>query len=519
MAETGSGEKVKIFISYSRRDSNDFAEELVAGLELAGFAPFLDRHDIAPGEPWEDRLSGLIQQADTVVYVISPEAVKSERCGWEVEKTLALSKRLLPIVFKPVPEAEIPEQLRKLQFVRFDAGPGITRPLAQLADALRQDLDWIREHTRLGELARRWETRGHPEALVLRGDDLAAALSWADRRKPDAPTISDLMRAYLAASKATEAVSLAKSKAIQRHIRWMRAFAVLCALGVVAALAGWWKQDWLTERIYVWRNVNAFTAAQEKALKRGDLFNECTDCPEMIVVPAGSFMMGSPGEPHVTQFGTLQDFEDKPLHRVTIGKPLAVAKFELTFGEWNTCTAHGDCIPRVSDNGWGRGRQPVINVNWNDAQMYVAWLSKVTGKHYRLLTEAEYEYATRAGTVTPYYWGDEAGYNNANCQDCQNRVGKRTAPVGSFAPNAFGLYDMVGNVLEWTEDCYHEDYKGAPTDGTAWTSGEYCNVRMCRGGGFDVFNQMLTSSYRYSRNMNDRNNTLGFRVARTLDVP
>jgi hypothetical protein len=115
-----AGETLKVFISYSRRDSSEFAEELLAGLELAGFAPFLDRHDIAPGEPWEERLSGLIQQADTVVYVISPEAVKSERCSWEVDKTLELSKRLMPIVFKPVSEADIPEQLRRRQFVRFD---------------------------------------------------------------------------------------------------------------------------------------------------------------------------------------------------------------------------------------------------------------------------------------------------------------------------------------------------------------------------------------------------------------
>ena len=113
-----------MFISYSRRDSSDFAEELVAGLELAGFAPFLDRHDIAAGEKWENRLGGLIDQADTVVFVVSPEAVKSERCAWEVERTLGKSKRLLPVVFKSVPEADIPEGLRERQFVRFDRGPG-----------------------------------------------------------------------------------------------------------------------------------------------------------------------------------------------------------------------------------------------------------------------------------------------------------------------------------------------------------------------------------------------------------
>ena len=122
-----------------------FADELVSGLELVGFAPFLDRHDIAAGEDSEARLGGLIAQSDTVIFVVSPEAVKSERCVWEVDQTIELSKRLLPVIFKPVPEHEIPKELSRLQFVRFDIGRGITRPLAELAEALRQDLDWIRE--------------------------------------------------------------------------------------------------------------------------------------------------------------------------------------------------------------------------------------------------------------------------------------------------------------------------------------------------------------------------------------
>src|SRR5262245_41359880 len=157
MADPGAPEKLKVFISYSRRDSTDFADELVAGLELAGFAPFLDRHDIAAGEEWEARLGGLIAQSDTVVFVVSPEAIKSERCVWEVHRTVGLSKRILPVIHKPVADDDIPEQLRRLQFVRFD-GRGMTRPLGELAEALRADLDWIREHTRLGELAARWQT-------------------------------------------------------------------------------------------------------------------------------------------------------------------------------------------------------------------------------------------------------------------------------------------------------------------------------------------------------------------------
>src|SRR6516165_1845880 len=175
MADVSAGEKLKVFISYSRRDCAAFADELVAGLELVGFAPLLDRHDIAAGEDWEARLGGLIAQSDTVVFVVSPEAVKSERCTWEVDRTLELSKRLLPVIFKSVPDHDIPEKLRRLQFVRFDTGRGVTRPLAELADALRQDLDWIREHTRLGEIATRWDRRGRPEALLLRGERKSSA--------------------------------------------------------------------------------------------------------------------------------------------------------------------------------------------------------------------------------------------------------------------------------------------------------------------------------------------------------
>jgi hypothetical protein len=191
MSDAGVGEKLKVFISYSRKDSSAFVDELVVGLEDRGFAPVLDRHDIKPGEPWEARLGGLIGQSDTVVFVVSPEAVKSERCDWEINKTFALSKRLLPVIHKSLPDAEIPPKLSELQFIRFDTAPGVMRPLRELADALRVDLQWIREHTRLGELATRWDGRGRPESLLLRGDEVEAAKMWMTARKPAAPEITD----------------------------------------------------------------------------------------------------------------------------------------------------------------------------------------------------------------------------------------------------------------------------------------------------------------------------------------
>ena len=210
MAETKT-DKLKVFISYSRQDAADFADELVGGLKLAGFAPFIDRHDIKPGEPWEDRLGRLIADSDTVVFVVTPQAVKSERCVWEVDKTLALSKRLLGVVHKPVPEADIPEKLRRLQFVRFDTGGALTRSIAELAEALRVDLDWIREHTRLGELAARWSALDK-ESLLLRGDDLDAAKTWIAERNEAAPDITEAQRAFIAASEKAESARLGKER-------------------------------------------------------------------------------------------------------------------------------------------------------------------------------------------------------------------------------------------------------------------------------------------------------------------
>src|SRR5262245_29243125 len=267
MTEADAEEKLKVFISYSRKDSTAFADELLAGLEVAGFAPFLDRHDIAPGEPWEARLGGLIAQSDTVVFVVSPEAVKSERCVWEVDRTIELSKRLLPVIFKPVPEHDIPEKLSRLQFVRFDSGPGFARPLSQLAEALRVDLHWIREHTRLSELATRWDGRGRPESLLLRGDDLDGAKAWMAARKAAAPEITDAQRVFIRASEEAETARLGNERAQlevirkaqettarqQRRIGWLLGGVAALTLAMVGYVT------WQSYEI-AWREITVFTA-------------------------------------------------------------------------------------------------------------------------------------------------------------------------------------------------------------------------------------------------------------------
>jgi formylglycine-generating enzyme required for sulfatase activity len=262
-------------------------------------------------------------------------------------------------------------------------------------------------------------------------------------------------------------------------------------------------------------STTALTAQVEQALKPGDTFKECAYCPEMVVVPAGSFMMGSPED----EVG--RDSNEGPQRRVTIAMPFAVAKFENTKLEWSACSAHGGCTvnqyvaPEVGFRmvlhkylNVAIDPEPQTGMSWDKAKRYVAWLAKLTDKPYRLLTEAEWEYAARAGKQTRYSWGDEIGTDKASCKGCGEHSGK-------FAPNEFGLYDMHGGVSEWVEDCY-EKYDGAPTDGSTRTAHDSCAFRVVRGGSnLDVPERLRSASRAGYPTGNDRI-TFGFRVARTL---
>jgi formylglycine-generating enzyme required for sulfatase activity len=242
-------------------------------------------------------------------------------------------------------------------------------------------------------------------------------------------------------------------------------------------------------------------------------FKDCSTCPEMLVVPAGGFMMGSPAnEPE--RFGNERA-------RVSIPAQFAVGRFAVTFDEWDACVADRSCngYRPYDGGGWGRGKRPVINVSWNDAKAYVAWLSKTTGKTYRLLSEAEREYATRAGTTTRFWWGSsiKANYKGSPEPDGSKSAYRvRTVPVDSFEPNPWGLYNVHSNVWEWTEDCWNDSNSGNPGDGRARMTGE-CKQRVVRGGTWFFSPQLGGSAFRNSRDADNRLYYLGFRVARTLD--
>jgi formylglycine-generating enzyme required for sulfatase activity len=523
--------KTRVFISYSRKDMT-FADRLEAALKARGFDPLIDRTEIYAFEDWWERIEALIGRADTVVFVLSPHAVASEVALKEVAHAASLNKRFAPIIWQPVEDNAVPEPLRRLNFIFFDDPARFEASSDQLTNALQTDISWIRRHTEFGEAARRWVEAGYASGLLLRPPVLDQAEAWIAYRPHGAPAPTSETETLVVESRKAEV-------AIRRRNRILQAALYTLLVGVIVGLIGWINQDYIKQQWRWYTTIRPFmqarirpyvqSAAAEQTLQPRDTFKECATekgkdyCPEMVVVPAGSFVMGSPPselDRYTSRSSVIIDPKTEgPQHNVTIAQPFAVSKFELTFDEWDTCVAYGDCPQDISDDGSGRGQRPVANVAWDDAQRYVAWLSKMTGKAYRLLTESEYEYAARAGTHTAYPWGDEIGNGNANCYGCGSQWdSKGTAPVGSFAPNGFGLYDMVGNNWAWVEDCYHPNYEGAPANGSAWTTACPKDRRrhVIRGGSFLTTPVFLRSAFRYNGTTILRNYGPGFRVARTL---
>ncbi|NQW00952.1 MAG: SUMF1/EgtB/PvdO family nonheme iron enzyme [Rhodospirillales bacterium] len=256
---------------------------------------------------------------------------------------------------------------------------------------------------------------------------------------------------------------------------------------------------------------NAFAQSQPDGtatapLKPGTVFQDCPNCPELVVVPAGLFIMGSNGSRKT----------ENPAHRVNITRPFAIGRFEVTFREWYACLKAKACSHAPDDHKWGRRGRPVINVTWDQAETYTSWLTEVTGHRYRLPSEAEWEYAHRAGTTTAFWWGEKAGENNANCKDCKTQwSAKSSAPVGSFKPNPFGLHDTTGNVFEWVADCWNPNHQGAPSTTEPRKDGD-CKNRVIRGGSFYYFNKVAQASYRAKNPPGVKSYWLGFRVVREI---
>lgn len=232
---------------------------------------------------------------------------------------------------------------------------------------------------------------------------------------------------------------------------------------------------------------------------------DCPMCPTLVGVPRGTYTMGSNSD----------DLSERPAHKVSIGEPFAIGKYEVTTEQWNACVDAAVC-QRVSTDASRAGNSPVRDVSWDDAQQYVKWLSKVSGKAYRLPTEAEWEFAERGGTTTRYWWGEQMRNGSANCKGC-GEPWRPDAPAnaGSFAANPYGLYDMNGSVWEWVSDCWHNSYKGAPSNGKSWDEQD-CRVHVIRGGSWRDGPDYMLSSTRFKYGASVRYSQNGFRIARSL---
>ena len=282
---------------------------------------------------------------------------------------------------------------------------------------------------------------------------------------------------------------------------------LIVLVGASALLVSQQERGWLRPR--------SIASAGEVEIEPGKVFRDRLrsgdEGPELMVVPAGEFRMGDIQGKHGK--------DELPVHEVKIQRPFAASRYEITFDQYDQFVkATGRELP--DDEGFGRGRQPVIRVSWHDAVAYAKWLFQQTGKRYRLPTEAEWDYAARAGTDTAYWRGNEMKQGLDSCIGCGSQWdGKQAGPVGSFKPNSFGLYDTAGNVMEWVQDCWHESYKGAPSDGSAWEEkdGGDCGRRGLRGGHARRAQDQMRSSFRMWNRPNAGLRGVGFRLIREIE--
>jgi formylglycine-generating enzyme required for sulfatase activity len=357
------------------------------------------------------------------------------------------------------------------------------------------------------EAARKATEKAAAEEAARKAADKAAA-EKAARKAADKAAAEEVARKAAAKEAARKAVAEEAARKAAAKEAARRAAAEEAARKAAAAAAAARKA---AQKAAAEAKVaeSARRAAQSKAAgtkpSAVKTFKDCDACPEMIALPAGSFTMGSKSG----------DLSEAPPHRVHIGYSFAISRFEITAAEWKACFTDGGCDYLPKRKGM-TAASPVHNLSWLDARQYVKWLSKKTGKKYRLPSEAEWEYAARAGTKTEYWWGNAVGEGNANCKNCGgdwNR--KRPAVVDSYGANPFGLQGMNGSVWEWVADCWFDSYKGAPHDGSARDRKD-CQSRVLRGGSWRNDASYARSAGRFTYDHDVRYVLNGFRVVRSM---
>jgi formylglycine-generating enzyme required for sulfatase activity len=463
-----------IFISY-KREEQAVARKLANALESEGWSVWWDPK-LRAGEHFDDVIEKALNEAKCVIVMWSNLSVNSEYIKAEATEALE-QKKLVPVKIENV---NLPFRFKRVQtpsLLNWDGSrdsPDFRKFVGDISAILSDSSKIIPDHTKQAEEER------------LREQERQRSEEEA-KRKAEEENQRRIEEERNRARQEAERRRL-EAEARRREEKRLRVVAAVVVVLVVFSVVFWWPKRQETER--------ADKLGPPKEI-------------EIVVIQVGSFQMGD------VQGGGVE--AEIPVHTVRIHTPFAIGRYEVTFDEYDQfATVKKRKLP--NDGGWGRGRRPVT-VSWKDAVEYAKWLSEQTGKRYRLPTEAEWEYAARGGTETAYWWGNEMKSGMANCAACGSQWDDKNAPVGSFKPNPFGLDDTAGNVGEWVDDCWHDNYNGAPADGSAWkeTSGGNCGQRVIRGGSSRDLPKALRASSRFRANADDRHGNTGFRLAQDLD--
>ncbi|HIJ43421.1 MAG: SUMF1/EgtB/PvdO family nonheme iron enzyme [Rhodospirillales bacterium] len=489
-----------VFISYKREERGQ-AEEIAKAIASRGYDTWWDV-ELLPGDKFADEIEAVVRKAKVAIVLWSKASVKS---GFvRAEASLALKRGIL--ISARLDDASVPLPFGEHHILDLRNWNGSSEDsiLKPLLDAIEK---------RIGKGQSPAEPADRVD-IVLKQPE-AEAVYWRSICEKTPQEIKEY-EAYLGKYGDDGIIFDLDRLRIEQlqsesNKPWPK---ILKVVGNATAIAGLLA--------IVLQIADRFFPVDKQELTVGTVFQDCeggrvamagaspapdTFCgPKMVVVPPGSFLMGD-----LSGDG---DSDEKPFHGVTIGAKFAAGKLEVTFAEWDACIAAGGCSSYYPDDeGWGRGRRPVINVFWDDIQSYVQWLSGKTGKNYRLLSESEWEYAARAGMGTKWSCGNKEGCLESVAWYAGNG-GEKTHPVGEKGANGFGLYDMHGNVWEWVEDCKMK-YGSTPADGSAATIPDACN-RVYRGSSWYGDSRVLRAANRHENAPDFRNFNLGFRLARTL---
>ena len=459
-----------IFISYSRND-REKVRMVAEALEEVGFSVWWDP-EIPPGESFADVIDRNLRGAKCVLVVWSQSSIISNWVQEEADDGMTRNA-LIPVM---IDDIELPRGFKRLQTADLRNWKGDTK-----------DPNWQLILGQVGKL-------------------VAARKSEAQRSAPK--------KAAAAGARADAVSAPTPSRPAKKSGGPMAA--ILGLIGVV--IAGGAGYYFLSNNASGPQITADAPKQEEPEIKTGTVFRDCDSCPEMVSIAGGSvFKMGAAtGERSA-------DRAETPQIEITLARPFAIGAYEVTYDEWAVCVADGGCSAyEPADMGWGKGRRPLVNVSFNDAQSYLTWLSAKTGETYRLPSEAEWEFSARAGSEEAFAFGagvraaqanfDAAKYPYAGAPN--ERSQGKTTPVGTYAANGFGLYDMHGNVWEWTADCWRSSHLNAPTDGSP-VSGS-CSERVLKGGAWNAGGWRLRSAHRKGVNARDRDFDTGFRVARDL---